>query len=443
MFIVFWIYLFIFLRTIQSNQISNCSFLSSIYRTNSAVSNQIEFLNQTSIRLFAHHAFLSSVSSLEFGLIYQYSQSNYLVPFPLLLSCTNTIYSCQLTTMTTRDFEPIHVQLTALNFTRFNHTMGLYLKQGRYQLSNCSINNNNNQQDFTDLKTIFYIDIQYEKPVGSPCDSFDDRCGSSSVTTCSSSTCTCLSNSSSLVAYSDSYFCADMLNTSNCQVFPSRCIAWCNQTTNYLCICPNNTLKIQRNNQFICELPINSNSCSINDSLRQCSIGQCCIDQQCLDCSLTTTTIQTKTAKFYSVALDENLQWILSLLAGILGISVIILLGLVCWFNRRRNQSKTEQSISNTSTSSLYIAPQQQKFPSHPLANHSYRTESFRHAVLSGHKSNRILEHVSTRCDSEIDERNRGSSPTFSTLEYIVPTQETNIYQIILPPPPQSLTHTV
>ena len=41
--------------------------------------------------------------------------------------------------------------------------MGLYLKQGRYQLSNCSLNND---QQMTDPQTIFQIQIQYEKPVG-------------------------------------------------------------------------------------------------------------------------------------------------------------------------------------------------------------------------------------------------------------------------------------
>jgi hypothetical protein len=82
-----------------------------------------------------------------------------------------------------------------------------------------------------------------------------------------------------------------MMNVSNCQIFPSRCITWCNGTTNYLCICPSDTLKIQRNNIFICELPVNSNNCSINDDdIRRCSYGQCCINRQCIDCPTSTTT---------------------------------------------------------------------------------------------------------------------------------------------------------
>ncbi len=70
--------------------------------------------------------------------------------------------------MTSRDSEPIRVQLTSLNYTKtttsveFNQ-MSLFLKQGRYQLSNCSLNND---QQITDPQTIFHIQIQYEKSVG-------------------------------------------------------------------------------------------------------------------------------------------------------------------------------------------------------------------------------------------------------------------------------------
>jgi hypothetical protein len=88
-----------------------------------------------------------------------------------------------------------------------------------------------------------------------------------------------------------------MMNISNCKIFPSRCISWCNQTTNYLCICPIDTLKIQRNNIFICELPVNSNNCSINEyDIRHCPLGQCCFNGKCIDCSM--ATITSKLANF-------------------------------------------------------------------------------------------------------------------------------------------------
>jgi hypothetical protein len=129
--------------------------------------------------------------------------------------------------------------------------------------------------------------------LGTPCVSTSNSCGSPSLTTCSSSKCACLS-SNSLVSYSDLSYCADLMNISNCTMFPSRCITWCNSTTNYLCICPIDTLKIQRNNLFICELPVNSNNCSIDD-IRQCPFGQCCVDKQCADCSLTAKTTSKQT----------------------------------------------------------------------------------------------------------------------------------------------------
>ena len=43
------------------------------------------------------------------------------------------------------------------------NTMGLYLKQGRYQLSNCSLNSGD---ESSDAQMIFDIQIQYEKSVG-------------------------------------------------------------------------------------------------------------------------------------------------------------------------------------------------------------------------------------------------------------------------------------
>ena len=144
--------------------LSNCSFYDQIYLQNSAVFDQIQFINSTSIILTANYAFLPSVSSFELGLIYQFSQSNFLVPFPIIFTCATLIHSCQLTTITSRDFEPIRVQLTSFNYTKSSTSqMGLYLKQGRYQLSNCSLNHG---QQMTDPKTVFSIQIQYEKPVG-------------------------------------------------------------------------------------------------------------------------------------------------------------------------------------------------------------------------------------------------------------------------------------
>jgi hypothetical protein len=84
------------------------------------------------------------------------------------------------------------------------------------------------------------------------------------------------------------------MNISNCNIFPTRCISWCNATTNNLCICPSDTLKIQRNSLYVCELPVDSLNCSINDTIRRCPYGQSCIDEQCMNDI--TTTIPTTTA---------------------------------------------------------------------------------------------------------------------------------------------------
>lgn len=184
MFIVFLIFLYIhtihcqITTTITSsrNSIYNCAFLNSTYSTNAAVSNQFQFINQTSIILTAEYAFSSlplNISSFEFGLIYPFSTSTptYLVPFPIIFNCASIVRSCQLnimagTTTTSRDGEPINVPLTQFNYTSTLNQMGLYLKEGQYQLSNCLLNDG---QDITDNQTIFNIQIQYEKSVGKDC----------------------------------------------------------------------------------------------------------------------------------------------------------------------------------------------------------------------------------------------------------------------------------
>lgn len=140
--------------------------------------------------------------------------------------------------------------------------------------------------------------------LGTSCTPSVDTCGSTSLTTCStvSSTCTCLS-SDSLVSYLNSSFCADTLNRSNCSIFPTRCISWCNSTTNVLCQCPDGTLRSLRNNYYVCELPVNSANCSSSDQIRRCPLGQICINEQCTNEISTSSTTGEGTT---SVATDAN-----------------------------------------------------------------------------------------------------------------------------------------
>lgn len=135
--------------------------------------------------------------------------------------------------------------------------------------------------------------------LGTACNPTSDTCGSSALTSCSSMSakCTCRVPASTPVSFAEGFYCADTLNSSNCQIFPSRCVSWCNGTTNALCICPSDTLKISRNNLFVCELPIHATNCSIDDDLRRCSMGQCCIQDQCIDCvqGIGTTSTSART----------------------------------------------------------------------------------------------------------------------------------------------------
>ncbi|CAF3550529.1 unnamed protein product [Rotaria sp. Silwood1] len=279
------------------------------------------------------------------------------------------------------------------------------------------------------------------------------------------------------------------MNSSNCRIFPTRCVTWCNSTTNNLCICPINTLKIQRNNLYVCELLLNSFNCSTNDSIRRCPLGQICRNAQCTDDIITTTTITTLTTtqkNSSNDSLDQRLRIALGVIAGLLGTSVLVLLGVFCWLRLREKQrrikvGKSSSPSLSSSTSSLYISPiqqqdehkqqQPQEFPSSniiyqlPFDNNYkrftpiYRTDSFRQAVLSGHRrTSQTIEHISTKRDSFIEQssyyKDDIGSPIYSTVEFIVPQETKNyrnsnkinndLYQVIIPSSSSTiLTHSV
>ena len=345
--------------TTSPNFFDNCSFLSSTYISNSAVTNQFLLLNRTSIVLTAYYAFISpstTISTYDLGLIYPFATTNYLVPFPLLFNCTSMmIQSCLLQrlagsgTLMARDGEPINVPTSSINYTFALNQRGFYLREGQYQLSQCSLDNG---QIIADNQTRFSIQIRYEKSqgknatrlssfaakvwkgrndidkceivisvsfstgsmpslfnnhseeksirffcLGTTCNPTSDTCGSFNLTNCSptTSTCTCLSSNPS-ITYLNLTLCADTFNDSGCSIFPKRCITWCNSTSNDLCICPSDTLRIQRNNLYVCELPVNAMNCSANDSIRRCPLGQICLNQQCTNViSSTTNAISTTT----------------------------------------------------------------------------------------------------------------------------------------------------
>ena len=152
--------------------------------------------------------------------------------------------------------------------------------------------------------------------------------------------------------------------------------------------------------------------------------------------------------------MDDNLRIALAVIAGLLGVSVLILLGTFAWlrFRQKRRRIAARKTPSTSSTSSLYISPIQQtssKFPPLHSSNSTYpifyRTNSFRRAVLSGNQFPYLIERVSTKPD----DINNWFADTLNGFEYVTPRSSGNdmeksnhIYQIILPPTPV-LTHAV
>lgn len=155
-------------------------------------------------------------------------------------------------------------------------------------------------------------------------------------------------------------------------------------------------------------------------------------------------------------SLDDNLRIALGIIAGLLGVSMLILFGTCAWlrFRQKRRRVAAKKTPSNSSTSSLYISPIQQpmKLPSIHASNSNYptvyRTNSFRRAVLSGNQFPYLIERVSTKPDLYPNETSSWFTETFNGFEYIMPStsndmeKSNHIYQIILPPTPV-LTHAV
>jgi hypothetical protein len=159
----------------------------------------------------------------------------------------------------------------------------------------------------------------------------------------------------------------------------------------------------------------------------------------------------------------------LGVIAGLLGTSVFVILGVFCWLRQRqkRRRRKAEKSLSpassSSATSSIYISPIQQPPPIkrkpppvnrvyqlpienfHQSFSSFYRTDSFRQAVLSGRPQQ--TEYVSTRHDSLSypPKDDYFDSRSYSTIEFTIPSQNNqNIYQTINPAPlPSILSHVV
>lgn len=162
------------------------------------------------------------------------------------------------------------------------------------------------------------------------------------------------------------------------------------------------------------------------------------------------------------------------MVAGLLGLSAVMLFSVLCWLRRRqkqmdRSREKSFSPTTSSSTSSLYISPIQpvptqrssvstldQLSPSileqeNPTMK-VYRTDSFRRAVqsTSSEPTKQLIEHVSNQRDSFISQKDGWSSPSFSTLDFVIPpesaeqtTKKKNVYQIIIPSSTPVLTHAV
>ena len=141
---------------------------------------------------------------------------------------------------------------------------------------------------------------------------------------------------------------------------------------------------------------------------------------------------------------DERLRIALGVIAGLLGISAVILFSILCWLHHRQRYAAHlhRQENSDSSTSSLYISPVVRHLSISTVEQELdqsngkfFRTNSFRQAVLA---DGPLVEHVSAQRDSVVSSKESCASPNFSTLEFVMP-----IYQNVPPFTSQPESHRV
>ena len=174
-------------------------------------------------------------------------------------------------------------------------------------------------------------------------------------------------------------------------------------------------------------------------------------------------------SRYSSEPFDERLRIALGVVIGLLVLSAVMLLSVLFWLRRRQKQAdrSREKSFSPTtssSTSSLYISPIQ-AVPTHRSSVSTldqlspsileqenptikvFRADSFRRAVQSNSEPSQLVEHVSNQRDSFISQKEGWSSPSFSTLDFVIPPESEqptkNVYQITIPSTTPILTHAV
>lgn len=132
----------------------------------------------------------------------------------------------------------------------------------------------------------FNLKIDYEKPIGTKCETNADcsnKYSMNDLIQCDqgSQTCQCSNENITRIDITNiGRICTDSIDQSNCTKFPQRCLKWCDESKTSHCICPKYTRKAQtRNGVYDCHLePMGR--CRFDDenfigaNIRKCPTGK-------------------------------------------------------------------------------------------------------------------------------------------------------------------------
>ncbi|CAF3963369.1 unnamed protein product [Adineta steineri] len=353
--------------------------------------------NSHSIDFIGHYSFNNNNTTDNFisnTLIYNLS-NRWVLLIPLLLKCAHqpinlTFTECQYTMRPNKYpskspsiTEYMTTYLSVNNITDLGMQSVLYLQPGDITLRSCKAFDCSKQLVYlTASNETFNFKIDYEKPIGTKCQSDEDCSNRYSLTNliqCDqiSQTCQCFNENITTIDISNvGRLCTDSIDRSNCTKFPQRCLQWCNESKTSHCICPKYTRKVRKvNGIFDCELEP-TGICRFNDeqdiglNIRKCPTGTYCNGNRCRplsisrqiydylpnESSLTSTTSMfdifssTTTKQIYPPPMNFFRTLIIVAIASLLFfIFIVFIIAILIKSHRFRVSSFSEDKISSSS----------------------------------------------------------------------------------------------
>ena len=161
------------------------------------------------------------------------------------------------------------------------------LLSGEISLRSCKVYDCSRELVYlTAANETFNFQINYEKPLGSPCQSHADCSDNYSLVDLiqcdqATQTCQCFDTGINTIDIAAiGRLCTDAIDRSNCTKNPQRCLRYCDQSSTSHCLCPSSTRKVRKiDGLYDCELEPTGlcrfdDQTKIGQNVRKCPTGE-------------------------------------------------------------------------------------------------------------------------------------------------------------------------